>query len=187
MILKDRFVLLRRRECIHERIDERRVELLKPAVVLVATEWKRDEKRSAGFEHAFEFFHGEDKLALVTSLSYREILGVHRVVHADVFDSRDARDCIKALVTEIQISQVTKHVRHSHSPESLTFGRERNDGCLLVFECRRREDEIIIQRRSGIEKATFFPLTHAREHPWNFDDSRVESIPVSIGQRSMRG
>src|ERR1043165_1522897 len=136
MILKDRFVMLGRRKRIHERVDERRVKLLKPAVVLVATEWKRDEQRSARFEHAFELFHCEDKFTRITSLRYLEILSVHRVVHADVFDSRDARDCIKTLVAEVQIPQVTKDVRHAELPERLTFGRERDDGCLFVFERR---------------------------------------------------
>src|SRR5688572_25117612 len=104
MILVDGLMKTRWCERVNKRVDERRVKLLKPTVILITPKRKRDIQRTVFLEHALEFFHCEDKLTRVASLRDLEIFRVHRVVHADVFDSRNASDRVEALVSKVEVA-----------------------------------------------------------------------------------
>src|SRR5688500_3882880 len=82
----------------------------------------------------------------------------------------------------MQVSTVTKNVRHAKFRESIAFGHQRHSASMVLLQPWCGPNALLVEGRAGIEKTTV-RVSHSRKHPRGLDQSRIEAKAIARRQR----
>ncbi len=98
-----------------------------------------------------------------------------------MLNCRNAGDWIETTNSEVQVTQVAKHIGYSQLPIASALRRQGDDLDSLVSQGWRPEYELVVKRRPSIQEQARSPR-QASNNPGNFDYSGIQAESVSIGQ-----